>query len=159
MKKGSDVRLQLANKDGMPDELFKDFQTIQTERFKEIRNFLVAEYFVRFHNEIHFDSANTLAVIETQISCRFDEARRIENLKRFGEEFFTEEEDYEINKYDSLGFINTPDVKISFEDVESSFEKVFNNHNSEKSDIVAVIKKYVPDFMHIETGKHLDQKM
>jgi len=74
------------------------------------------------------------------------------------EEFFTEEEDYEINKYDSLGFINTPEIKISFEDVESSFEKVFNN-NSEKSDIVAVIKKYVPDFMHIETGKHLDQKM
>ena len=91
MKKRSDVRLQLANKDGMPDELFKDFQTIQTERFKEIRNFLVAEYFVRFHNEIHFDSANTLAVIETQIPCRFDEARRIENLKSFGEEFFAEE--------------------------------------------------------------------
>ena len=75
------------------------------------------------------------------------------------EEFFTEEEDYEINKYDSLGFINTSDVKISFEDVESDFENVFNNHNSEKSDIIAVIKKYVPDFMHIETGKHLDQKM
>ena len=91
MKKRSDVRLQLANKDGMPDELFKDFQTIQTERFKEIRNFLMAEYFVRFHNEIHFDSANTLAVIETQIPCRFDEARRIENLKSFGEEFFAEE--------------------------------------------------------------------
>jgi FlaA1/EpsC-like NDP-sugar epimerase len=75
------------------------------------------------------------------------------------EEFFTEEEDYEINKYDSLGFINTPDVKISFEDVESDFENVFNNYNSEKSDIVTIIKKYVPDFMHIETGKHLDQKM
>ena len=91
MKKRSDMRLQLANEDGMPDELFKDFQTIQTERFKEIRNFLVTEYFVRFHNEIHFDSANTLAVIETQIPCRFDEARRIENLKNFGEEFFAEE--------------------------------------------------------------------
>ena len=47
------------------------------------------------------------------------------------EEFYTEEEDYEINKYDSLGFINTPDVKISFEDVESDFENVFNNYNSE----------------------------
>jgi len=91
MKKRSDMRLQLANEDGMPDELFKDFQTIQTERFKEIRNFLMAEYFVRFHNEIHFDSANTLAVIETQIPCRLDEARRIENLKSFGEEFFAEE--------------------------------------------------------------------
>lgn len=75
------------------------------------------------------------------------------------EEFFTEEEDYEINKYDSLGFINTPDIKISFEDVEADFEKVFNNLKSEKSDIVTIIKKYVPDFMHIETGKHLDQKM
>ena len=75
------------------------------------------------------------------------------------EEFFTEEEDYEINKYDSLGFINTPDIRISFEDVAADFEKVFNNLNSEKSDIVTIIKKYVPDFMHIETGKHLDQKM
>ena len=44
MKKRSDMRLLLANEDGMPDELFKDFQTIQTERFKEIRNFLVAEF-------------------------------------------------------------------------------------------------------------------
>ena len=75
------------------------------------------------------------------------------------EEFYTEEEDYEINKYDSLGFINTPDIKISFEEVESDFEYVFNNPNSQKSDIVMIIKKYVPDFMHIETGKHLDQKM
>jgi FlaA1/EpsC-like NDP-sugar epimerase len=75
------------------------------------------------------------------------------------EEFYTEEEDYEINKYDSLGFINTPEIKISFEDVESDFENVFKNSNSNKSDIITVIKKYVPDFMHIETGKHLDQKM
>ena len=75
------------------------------------------------------------------------------------EEFFSEEEDYEINKYDSLGFINTPDIKISFEDVEADFESVFNNPNSQKSDIVTVIKKYVLDFMHIETGKNLDQKM
>ena len=75
------------------------------------------------------------------------------------EEFFTEEEDYEINMYDSLGFIKTPEIKISFEDVESDFENLFKNSNSNKSDIVTIIKKYVPDFMHIETGKHLDQKM
>ena len=75
------------------------------------------------------------------------------------EEFYTEDEDYNINTYDSLGFINTPDVKISFEDVEADSERVFNKFNSENSDIVTIIKKYVPDFMHIETGKHLDQKM
>ena len=75
------------------------------------------------------------------------------------EEFYTEDEDFEINKYDSLGFINPQVIKISFEDVESDFENVFNNLNSDKSDIVTIIKKYIPDFMHIETGKHLDQKM
>tara|TARA_B110000003_G_scaffold249441_1_gene261801 strand:+ start:870 stop:2045 length:1176 start_codon:yes stop_codon:yes gene_type:complete len=75
------------------------------------------------------------------------------------EEFYTDDEDYEINTYDSLGFINTPDIKISFEDVEADFESVFNSPNSQKADIVTIIKKYVPDFMHIETGKHLDQKM
>ena len=75
------------------------------------------------------------------------------------EEFFTENEDYDINKYDSLGFIKTPEIKISFDDVENDFENVFENPESNKSDIVSIIKKYVPDFMHIETGKHLDQKM
>ena len=75
------------------------------------------------------------------------------------EEFFTEDEDYDINKYDSLGFIKTLDIKISFEDVESDFENVFKNLTTNKSDIVTIIKKYVPDFIHIETGKHLDQKM
>ena len=75
------------------------------------------------------------------------------------EEFYTEDEDYVINRYDSLGFINTPEIKISFEEVESDFDAIFNDSKSEKSDIVSVIKKYVPGFMHIETGKHLDQKM
>ena len=75
------------------------------------------------------------------------------------EEFYTEQEDYNIKKYDSLGFINTPEVKISFKQVEADFEAVFSDLNSLKLDIVKVINKYVPDFMHIETGKHLDQKM
>ena len=75
------------------------------------------------------------------------------------EEFYSEEEDYNIKKYDSLGFINTPKVQLSFEEVEASFEAIFNNSKSEKLDIIKVIKKYVPDFKHIETGKHLDQKM
>ena len=75
------------------------------------------------------------------------------------EEFYTKDEDYQINKFDSLGFINNKDIKISFEDVVSDFENIFLNSNIDKSDIVKIIKKYVPDFLHIETGKHLDQKM
>jgi FlaA1/EpsC-like NDP-sugar epimerase len=75
------------------------------------------------------------------------------------EEFYTKEEDYDINTYNSLGFINTPEIKILFEDLKTDFENVFNNLSSNKSDVVEVIKKYVPNFIHIETGKHLDQKM
>ena len=75
------------------------------------------------------------------------------------EEFYTEEEDFNIDKYYSLGYINTKDEIISFEDVKHDFNEIFNNHKSTKADIIAVIKKYVPDFQHIETGKSLDQKM
>ena len=75
------------------------------------------------------------------------------------EEFYTKKEDFEINKYDSLGYINSPEIEISFKNVKDEFNSVFNNPSSSKIDIINVIKKYVPDFLHIETGKHLDQKM
>ncbi|MEK9750166.1 MAG: polysaccharide biosynthesis protein [Flavobacteriaceae bacterium] len=75
------------------------------------------------------------------------------------EEFYTEKEDYDINHYDSLGFIRTSEQSISFKEVIKDFNQVFDNPESTKADIVSVIKKYVPDFEHIETGKHLDQKM
>ena len=75
------------------------------------------------------------------------------------EEFYTDEEDYEIDKYDSVGYIKTSEVEISFKEVLQDFESVFRNQNLNKSDIVKIINKYVPDFMHIETGKNLDQKM
>jgi len=75
------------------------------------------------------------------------------------EEFYTEEEEYDINTYDSLGYIKTVEQPISFKEVRNDFDEVFDNPDSTKVDIVSVIKKYVPDFEHIETGKHLDQKM
>jgi FlaA1/EpsC-like NDP-sugar epimerase len=75
------------------------------------------------------------------------------------EEFYTEEEEYDINTYNSLGYIKTVEQPISFKEVRNDFDKIFDDPNSTKADIVSVIKKYVPDFEHIETGKHLDQKM
>ena len=75
------------------------------------------------------------------------------------EEFYTESENYELNEYKSLGFVNSTDVKISFEEVENDFIDIFENPASNKIDIVNAIKKFVPDFQHFETGKHLDQKM
>ena len=75
------------------------------------------------------------------------------------EEFYTEKENFDLEKFKSLGFIDTPNVLISFDEVKSSFDRVFNDMKSEKSDIIEVIKTYIQDFSHNETGKHLDQKM
>ena len=75
------------------------------------------------------------------------------------EEFYTEEEDFDIKKYKSLGYINSTETEIYFGSVKNDFEVVFSNPKASKSDIIKVINKYVPDFSHIETGKHLDQKM
>ena len=75
------------------------------------------------------------------------------------EEFYTEDEDYNLDKYHSLGYIKTKKDNISFDEVLNDFDKVFSNLNSNKEDIIKVIKKYVPTFNHIETGKYLDQKM
>ena len=75
------------------------------------------------------------------------------------EEFYTEEEDFNIEEFDSLGYIKTEEQTISFQEVKNDFERVFENFDSTKADIVKVIKKYVSNFEHIETGKHLDQKM
>ena len=75
------------------------------------------------------------------------------------EEFYSNHEDFNIDQFESLGFIEKEEENISFEEVKSSFDRVFKNNSSTKSDIVDVIKKYIPDFKHIEKGKHLDQKM
>lgn len=75
------------------------------------------------------------------------------------EEFYSENEKYNLIKYNSLGVIESSDIEISFKNVISDFNNEFENPKSDKSSIVKIIKKYVPDFEHIETGKHLDQKM
>ena len=48
---------------------------------------------------------------------------------------------------------------ILFEEVMNDFNSLFLSHKCTKLEIVETLKKYVPDFIHIETGKHLDQKM
>ncbi len=75
------------------------------------------------------------------------------------EEFYSGQEKLNLNKYNSVGCITTDDIEISFQDVVDDFNKVFNEKNINKASVIKVLKEYVPDFSHIETGKNLDQKM
>ena len=41
----------------------------------------------------------------------------------------------------------------------NDFKKVFIENDTSKLSAIKTLRKYVPDFSHIETGKNLDQKM
>lgn len=77
------------------------------------------------------------------------------------EEFYTDTEEVDFGRLSALGVITgkaIPDRKK----VQELFEKltaVFDNDAPSKEEVIAVIKEYLPNFEHIETGRSLDSKM
>ena len=77
------------------------------------------------------------------------------------EEFYTEMEQIDQNRFQALGVImkkEIPDkneLKILLEQLETSFKGV----NVSKEDIINILEMYLPSFQHIEKGKSLDSKM
>lgn len=76
------------------------------------------------------------------------------------EEFFTDEEVKDMNRFAGLGII-TPEKKNLNETLISieELKKVFENNSLDKAIIVNEIKKLLPGFSHIETGMGLDERM
>ena len=75
------------------------------------------------------------------------------------EEFYTDDEHYSLLKYDALGVINNFQFEFDVQDLKNKLEFLFKKKEIDKIDLVNLIKVYLPDFDHIETGKNLDQKM
>lgn len=77
------------------------------------------------------------------------------------EEFFTDDETVDMERFKSLGVITDKESidlpKIS--ELFSDLEDAFSWETVEKDDIVKIMKKYLPNFEHIEKGKSLDSKM
>lgn len=77
------------------------------------------------------------------------------------EEFVTESETAEYDRFSSLGVIigkdipNAARVASLFQDLNCAFEKA----ETTKEEIIAIIREYLPNFEHIETGRFLDSKM
>lgn len=77
------------------------------------------------------------------------------------EEFFTDKETLDMNRFDNLGVIknelNVEDAKLElFEKKIALFKK---NKLWNKKEIVDLFFKMIPDFGYKETGKYLDSKM
>ncbi|WP_195500669.1 UDP-N-acetylglucosamine 4,6-dehydratase [Bacteroides clarus] len=77
------------------------------------------------------------------------------------EEFYVPGEKLDMTRFYSLGVIegieqrSIEELNRFFEDLESIFHKT----DFSKSEVVSAIKRFLPNFEHIEKGKNLDQKM
>ena len=77
------------------------------------------------------------------------------------EEFYTPGETLDLEKFVNLGVVknakrrNLGEIDTIFE----SLRNLFENRDVTKAKVVEVLKDYLPNFSHIETGKGLDQKM
>ena len=76
------------------------------------------------------------------------------------EEFYTEQESIDLNRLKALGVVTGKDIpdKEKIKVLFTKLNKAFENETS-KEEIVAIMKEYLPNFEHIETGKSLDSKM
>ncbi len=77
------------------------------------------------------------------------------------EEFVTDTETADIERFDALGVITGKPVpnKDSVLKLCSDLNSAFEQGSTTKAQIVDIMKDYLPNFQHIETGKSLDSKM
>lgn len=76
------------------------------------------------------------------------------------EEFFTDQETPDMQRFQSLGVISTAGNQLN--DLEGFFgkmETLLATNTVEKTELVQLLGDYIPTFSHIETGKLLDKKM
>ena len=77
------------------------------------------------------------------------------------EEFYTPGEDLDMERFVNLGVVKNA-KRRDLKEIDRIFENVralFESKKVTKARVVEVLKDYLPNFEHIETGKGLDQKM
>jgi hypothetical protein len=77
------------------------------------------------------------------------------------EEFFTQTEVLDNESFINLGVVKNS-KKRSIQEIDTIFDQLhtlFESKNFTKAAIVDILKEYLPNFDHIETGKGLDSKM
>ncbi len=77
------------------------------------------------------------------------------------EEFYTQQEELDLNRFKALGVIkNAPKKELSeIEAIFAALTNLFEKEKVNKEMIVELLAEFIPNFEHIETGKNLDQRM
>ena len=77
------------------------------------------------------------------------------------EEFYVQGEQIDLERFGSLGVIGNLEAR-RMEELDvflGRLQTVLNEPETEKEDIVRTMKEFIPNFVHVEKGKNLDQKM
>lgn len=76
------------------------------------------------------------------------------------EEFYTDEEELDMNSFTSLGVIKNA-ARRSRAELDGIIAQIKNlfSADASKEDVVNLLRQMLPGFQHIETGMNLDQKM
>lgn len=77
------------------------------------------------------------------------------------EEFYTEQESVDLDRLKALGVVTDKEIpdKHKVEVLFNELTTVFEKEEATKEEVVAIMKAYLPNFEHIETGRSLDSKM
>lgn len=77
------------------------------------------------------------------------------------EEFVAESEQTDLTRFSSLGVITNKEIpdKRLLDNLIFKLNTAFEKIDTTKEEIVDILKEYLPNFNHLETGKNLDSKM
>lgn len=77
------------------------------------------------------------------------------------EEFFTDEEQTDMNQFESLGVVTNRVARpvSEIKELFSLLENAFAKPETTKAEIVKILQDFLPNFEHEEKGKSLDSKM
>lgn len=77
------------------------------------------------------------------------------------EEFFTEDELVDMDRLQALGIVTEKEIpdKESIGTLYEQLNAAFEKPEVTKEEIIQIMKAYLPNFVHMETGRSLDSKM
>lgn len=77
------------------------------------------------------------------------------------EEFYTDEETVDMDRLSALGIITGKELfdSAKVDRLFTELDGAFTRNDVSKEQVVSILKEFLPNFEHIETGKSLDSKM
>lgn len=77
------------------------------------------------------------------------------------EEFFTESEDVDLSRFESIGVISNPPIfdNAILDAFQTDIDAMLQSGKWDRSQLVSLFNRTIPEFRHSETGKFLDGRM